>query len=215
MGDAHKIYVFDNSNKRPLTVRHNNVEIVDNTKGQIVDFDKWLEKFPNRFDSAGANNKWGSVKHCYSIELCMGIINEPFILLDSDVLLKRDLSELWDESCIYVGRPNLRNRYGVTWRMRLLPMVCFINVPMCREHDIHYFDEYRINGLCNTERYADCERWDTGASFWADTQKYKHRDIRTINDYIVHFESGSWDRPTKESKETPQEWLWRHRHLFE
>ena len=43
------IYIFDNSNEKPFTAKFDNVTVFDNTKGQIIDFNKWLEKYPNRF----------------------------------------------------------------------------------------------------------------------------------------------------------------------
>ena len=51
------IYIFDNSDKLPFTAKFDNVTIFDNTKGEIIDFDKWLEKYPNRFKSGGKINK--------------------------------------------------------------------------------------------------------------------------------------------------------------
>ena len=73
------IYIFDNSDKDPFIKRFDNVIILDNTKGQIIDFDKWLEKYPKRKSSNGRVNNWGSAKHCYSVEKCMEILNDNFI----------------------------------------------------------------------------------------------------------------------------------------
>ena len=87
------IYIFDNSDKEPFTAFFDNVLVIDNTKGEIIDFDKWLEKYPKKHLSNGRANKWGSAKHCYSVEKCMEIIQDDFILLDSDVLLKKDIPQ--------------------------------------------------------------------------------------------------------------------------
>ena len=97
------IYIFDNSNEKPFTAKFDNVTVFDNTKGQIIDFNKWLEKYPNKNKSGGRLNKWGSAKHCYSVEKCMELIDDGFILLDSDVLLKRDISNLIDDKVIFTG----------------------------------------------------------------------------------------------------------------
>ena len=43
------IYIFDNSDKKPFTAEFDNVTILDNTKGQIINFDK---------DGLTANNKY-------------------------------------------------------------------------------------------------------------------------------------------------------------
>ena len=97
------IYIFDNSDKSPFVAKFDNVTILDNTKGDIINFDEWLKKYPRRSMSHGRVNGWGSAKHCYSVEKCMELIGENFFLLDSDILLKRDISELADNECIYVG----------------------------------------------------------------------------------------------------------------
>ena len=57
------IYIFDNSTDRPFTAEFDNVTVFDNTKGEIIDFDKWLEKYPKKKLSGGKLNKWGSAKH--------------------------------------------------------------------------------------------------------------------------------------------------------
>ena len=64
--DAH-IYVFDNSDKEPFVNTFSDVEIIDNTQGQIINFDEWLENYSNRYKSPGKNNNWASAKHCYTI----------------------------------------------------------------------------------------------------------------------------------------------------
>ena len=97
------IYIFDNSDKLPFTAKFDNVKLLDNTKGQYIDFDKWLEKYPNKVRSHGKVNNWGSAKHCYSVEKCMELIGDNFILLDSDVLLKRKISNLIKDDSVYVA----------------------------------------------------------------------------------------------------------------
>ena len=63
-----KIYIFDNSNKYPFTASFENVTLLNNTKGEIVDFNKWLDNYKNKSKSNGKVNGWGSAKHCYSVE---------------------------------------------------------------------------------------------------------------------------------------------------
>ena len=118
------VYIFDNSDKEPFTAKYDNVVLLDNTKGQIIDFDKWLSKYPRKELSPGKANAWGSAKHCYSVDKCIDIINDNFILLDSDVLLKKDISELYDEKYIYIGETV--NQPNSTIK-RVLPFLCFIN----------------------------------------------------------------------------------------
>ena len=193
------IYIFDNSTDRPFTAEFDNVTVFDNTKGEIIDFDKWLEKYPKKKLSGGKLNKWGSAKHCYSVEKAMELIDDNFILLDSDVLLKKDISELFDEESIFIGeiapQPNSTKR--------LLPFICYINVNMCKEHDIHYFDDNYMHGLNKT---GQADRYDTGAGFFLKASKYPYKEI-SCGDYIIHYGSGSWKKPDIQKKYEVGEWL--------
>lgn len=179
------IYIFDNSDKYPFVADFDNVLIIDNTKGEIIDFDKWLDKYPKRTSSFARTNNFASAKHCYSVEKCMQIIKENFILLDSDVLLKRDISDLYDEDSIYVGEIIKQPKFNVR---RVLPFICYINTEMCIDNNIHYFDEEHMYGL---NKSSDCEKYDTGSSFYLNTLNFRHKEIK-INDYIVHYKAGSW-----------------------
>ena len=197
------IYIFDNSDKEPFTTKFDNVIILDNTKGEIIDFDKWLKNYPNRLKSNGKSNYWGSAKHCYSVEKCMELIGKNFILLDSDVLLKKDCSDLFDENYIYCGDIVIQPKSTIK---RVLPFICFINVEMCKKNNIHYFDENYMHGLCynNINKHADS--YDTGASFYLSTNKFPHKEI-DFNDYIIHYGHGSWNKNDEKKILTPNEWL--------
>ena len=183
------IYIFDNSDKRPFVNAFNNVTVFDNTKGQIIDFDKWLKKYPNRGKSGGKANGWGSAKHAYSVEKCMELIKEPFVLLDSDVLIKKDFTPLYDEIVCYKGEVIYQK--GTNSRVkRVLPFICFINTPMCKSKGIHYFDENYMHGL----RYkGNSDNYDTGGALYILTEQKKgpHREIK-VADYVVHYGNGSW-----------------------
>lgn len=187
------LYIFDNSDIEPYNTDNEHVTIIDNTKGQIINFDEFLERYPNRFKYGGKGNGWASAKHCYTIQKCIDMIKKPFILLDSDVLLKKDISELYDPTCVAVG--TLRTFH--IKKHRVLPFVCFINPKKMKELNISYFDERRMLGLNfddNTDYY------DTGASFYEDikdTGLFKNIDF---SDYILHYGSGSWECKSRESK---------------
>ena len=202
------IYIFDNSDKKPFTAKFDNVSIIDNTNGQIINFDEWLKKYPNRTKSFGRTNGWASAKHCYSIEKCIQIIKENFILLDSDVLLKKDISDLYDKESIYVGEIIKQPKFNVK---RILPFICYINAEMCIKNDVHYFDEEHMYGL---NKSNECEKYDTGSSFYLNTLKFKHKEI-SINDYIVHYKAGSWVDTAKSVHHYKQidssEWLTKYK----
>ena len=194
------IYIFDNSSDKPFTAKFDNVTIFDNTKGQIIDFEKWLEKYPNRVKSNGRTNNWGSAKHCYSVEKCMELINDNFILLDSDVLLKKDISPLFEEDKLFVGEITFQPQSTIR---RILPFICYINVKMCKEKGVHYFDENFMHGLYIT---PTSDRFDTGGGFYLSAKEHAHRAI-ICDDYIVHYRHGSWDKKGYIQKYSHEEWL--------
>ena len=198
------IYIFDNSDKYPFTAFIDNVLILDNTKGEIIDFDKWLKKYPNRYKSNGKTNAFGSAKHCYSVEKCMQLIKKDFILLDSDIKLKKDVSCLFDGKYIYCGETIVQPKSTVE---RVLPFLCYINTTMCIKNDVHYFDEKRMHGLC----YSGIgDRYDTGGGFHLNASKFQHKDIK-LDDYIVHFGHGSWNKKNEKQKYTQEQWLTKYK----
>lgn len=194
------IYIFDNSDRLPFTAEFDNVTVLDNTKGEIIDFNKWLSGYKNRVKSHGRVNGWGSAKHCYSVEKCMEILQEAFILLDSDVLLKKDISYLFKDDIIFSGEIITQPNSSIK---RVLPFITYINTKMCIENDVHYFDDNYMHGL-----YKDInsDRYDTGANFYRECSKYKYEEIK-YSDYILHYGHGSWNKTNEKKSINPKEWL--------
>lgn len=201
------IYIFDNSDKYPFTANFDNVTIIDNTSGSVINFDAWLENYPNRFKSTEMTHKFGSAKHCYSVEKCMEIINDNFILLDSDVLLKKDISDLYDENVIFAGEIITQPKVTVK---RVLPFVCFINVNMCKENGVHYFDDNYMHGLYNNKIVEHADWYDTGAGFYVHAKEFNYKEIKT-EDYCVHYGHGSWNK----NDDTQKRFLFKYKHLYE
>lgn len=201
------IHIFDNSDKTPFFNTYNCVRVIDNTKGQIINFNEWLKGFTNKDVFVGRSNGYGSAKHCISIEKCMEILRKPFVLMDSDVLVKKDFSNICDDDCIFVGE-----RFKKSGALeRLLPFICYINTPKCLENKIHYFSGNRMHGL-NSGSVRNL--YDTGASFLEDGKKYKHKTIE-CNDYIVHYKAGSWEANKDKNLLSEDEWLNRYRELWD
>lgn len=190
------IYIFDNSDKFPFTYKQDNIVYFDNTKGQIINFEKWLNGIKTKVTSL---NKYASAKHCYTIQKCMELINDNFILLDSDVLLKKDISELFDDKYAYVGDVEL-------WQgnKRVIPYCNFINTKMCKENGVDYYNEKYIVGLTKSCRY------DTGAYFWLKCEKLPHKNIN-FNDYVVHLDDGSQKYSSTEKQD---KWLAQNKSLY-
>ena len=197
------IYILDNSTSSPFKSHFSNVILMDNTKGQLIDFDKWLSMYPNRKLSKEGTKCFGSAKHCYSVEKCMDFIGEPFILLDSDVLLKKDVSELFDDNMMYVGDIDP----GAVHRIkRVYPFICYINTPICKENNVHFFNENYMHGLMKTDSNSESNKYDTGAYFYLAAEEYEHRRINYM-EYVVHYGHGSWNKLGVRKNIPKEEWL--------
>lgn len=190
--DAH-IVIFDNSNKRPFDkCKMFHAEYIDNTQGQLVNFEQELSKYPSRQiqeqSSSGCN--FGSAKHSMSVDwLCKHLVDN-FILLDSDVLIKRPVDFIDDN---FICCSDIIQIHEDIYR--ILPMISYINVKKMREHNISFFDGSRMHALVDvSSRY---NWYDTGASFYEDIVKLNLFHRIDCNDYIVHYGNGSWRQPNK------------------
>ncbi len=182
------VYIFDNSTTRPFPYeKFPLIHYIDNTKGQIIDFDKWLKNYPNHINSYGFKiNKCGSAKHCWTVEKFMDIFKNEFILLDSDILLKKDISGLINPTKYCVADIIHHQRLGTD---RISPFICYINTPLCKKNGIHYFNENYMHGLNVSDKG---ERYDTGGYFLIAAKSNMSKIIN--NNYIVHFGAGSWGK---------------------
>lgn len=191
------VTVFENSDRRPWEGTHPNVSVIDNTRGQIIDF-SFLSSFARRVPTT---NNWGSAKHCASVDRCFELLPGGFLLIDSDVIVKRDIAEMWDEQHAWVGEVEervFRKKYHVR---RVFPHLCFINVPMLKAAGVRYFDGNRCWKL--TDHVP--RRWyDTGASFYEDTLRLPHHKVR-LSDYVDHYGCGSYHL-----RKSPAEWIKDH-----
>lgn len=208
------VIVFDNSDRLPFMMKNKDfvadnpfITVIDNTHGQHIDFDRWLESFPDREPSPG--NNYGSAKHCCSVQWLIDHTDKPFILMDSDVLIRRDISEFWKHpNCAWVGETgeNVRERFGYDIR-KVQPFLCWLNVPLLKAHGIRYFNgEYMWNLTTKKPNH----RYDTGA--------WLHRAVSEaglptfqlpLNDYVVHLGHASW------RNRNPMQWLDLHHELWD
>ena len=195
-GDYH-ITIFDNSDKRPFTKRMRGVDVIDNTKGQVINFDAELDKFPYKDRTIGCAKgcEFGSAKHMMTVQKLWELLPEGFVLMESDILLKRDIEEFFAPQYSVYGywqkaQPNNPFHIG-----RMLPMLCWMNVPMLRERGAKYFDPERTYGLLPGGRSNRNNWYDTGSVLLEDILNHRphlkgyHRDIR---EFVEHYGSGSW-----------------------
>ena len=199
------IYIFDNSDRFPFTYKQDNIKIFDNTKGQIVNFDLEYSKYPQRFKSNDWSHKGISFRHCISIEKCIELIGDNFILMDSDVLLKKDISGLYDNKYTFIASTE---KLGAIWHTRVVPYLCFINVKYLQKTGKHYFNPEKMHGLHPGNTSDDM--YDTGAWLFETLSKTKFKVI-DIDEYIVHYKAASWlkilEKHSNESKKSQNQWL--------
>ena len=197
----------------PFRRKMHGVTVIDNTHGKVIDFDAALQAFPEKHIPHGSVNGWGSDTHMMTVEKLWELLPEGFILVESDVLVKTDIRSLWREEysfCAYVQKRQEGNRFG---RGRILPMLCYFNVPRFRAEGVHYFDPNRSWMLHQGEENP-LNWYDTGASLLEDVLSHRprlkglHVDIRPM---IVHLGGGSY---IGNSIRKQAEWLKMHESLW-
>ena len=195
-GGPFRVVVFDNSDERPFPMA-TNVTVLDNTQGQIIDFDKELEKYPERDRSIGCAKgcEFGSAKHMMTVQKLWELLPQGFVLMESDVLIKKNIDEFFNENYSVYGycqQHQPHNPFGIG---RMLPMLCWMNVPMLVREGAKYFDPTRTYGLLPGGRGNRNNWYDTGAVLLEDILKARprlkglHRDIR---EFVEHYGSASW-----------------------
>ncbi len=212
-GEDYRYYVFDNSDSKPFRKRMKGVKRFDNTKGQIIDLDKELEKYPERDAKLGCDTgcDFGSDRHMITVQKMWDLIPDGFILIDSDILIRESIDFMFMEDMCCCGHVCKCN--GPYRIERLAPMLLWINVPLCKAGGATFFDPDRAWAL-HKGVYDKRNCWDTGAAFLDDIRRPKPQcrgwriDIRPI---IVHLGNGSW-RQNKE--DIHKEWLDKHADLW-
>ena len=216
-GEEYQVVIFDNSNERPFTKKMKGVKVINNRKGQIIDFEKELAKYPERDEKIGcAKGCWfGSDVHMMSVQKLWELIPDGFVLMDSDILIKENFDWMFmqDQCCCgYIGKCS-----GPEAIDRLVPMMLWINVPMCVAGGARFFDPNRAWALHSG--WGDKRNfWDTGAAFLDDIRRLKPQchgkaisRVQILN-HIVHFGGGSWRQNDINGQ---QKWLTEHKNLWE
>ena len=180
--------VLDNSDKRPF-VPMPGVKVIDNTKGQVIDFDAMLDRYPGKVDTV---NEQGSAKHIASVDYLFDVLTDGFVLMDSDVLIKRDIAPFFDKSVAWAGTIEHNPPFRFMAE-RLFPFLLWINVPMLRKHGIRFWHEGMVYKLSHTGR----PYYDTAGSLLKDCMdaKLRYNEV-DIFEYIEHFGGGSCGRKT-------------------
>ena len=186
---------------------------IDNTKGHVVNFDKELAAFPNKHTMHSAVNGWGSDVHMMTVDKLFDLLPDGFILVESDILLRENPATMWREEysfCAYVQQHQLGNKFDIP---RILPMLCYLNVPKFRAEGVRYFDPERSWMLHEGEENR-VNWYDTGASLLEDVLAHRprlkglHVDIRPM---VVHLGGASY-KVTDKAEQVA--WLKRHEELW-
>lgn len=177
------VTVFDNSDKYPFP-KMDEVALLDNTHQELVNFDAMLSKYPDKIKTAC---NWGSEKHIASVDYLFDIFPNGFVLMDSDVIVKQDISSFFDNSVAWVGSIEYKPKFWFQ-AQRCFPFLLWINVPMLREHGIRFFHEGMVYKMSHTGH----PYYDTGGSLYKDCNDVglPHRELN-IFDYIDHLGGAS------------------------
>lgn len=168
-----KIFVLDNSDKEKFNTKYD-VHVLDNTKGKLLNLEmKWREITDKPYE---ANGSW---RHAMSVEWFYEETNEPFILLDSDVIIKKPFFNLITHDILFAGDVSCN---------RVMPMFLYINTPLCKEKNKKFFDGVSICPFKNV---------DTGHYFYNECKKDKYLSFNMF-EYIYHLGGASykaWCKP--------------------
>lgn len=211
-----KVVVFDNSDTRPMDTPPTNVIRLDNTQGKIIDFDKELEKYPERCAEIGCAKgcEYGSAKHMMTVQKLWELIPNGFILMESDIMIKKSIAHMWNPEYSFVGYYQKAQPYNPFNIGRILPMLCYMNVPLLTKHGARYFDPERTYGLLPGGRQNRNNWYDTGAVMLEDILKKRphlkgyHEDIRPL---VEHYGAASWKNNDLDAQLA---WIEQHKDLI-
>lgn len=168
------IIVFENSDKNKLENIFTNVKILDNSAQQLINFDAHIKNFVKThhitnkiLEHEKHSSNFGSYKHALSIQYLYNNLNTDFILLDSDVLLTRDVTSICDTSKAFCGairQPNIR----------VYPFVVYLNTKLLKDNKISICDNVNIYPNYTTNK-NDTMRIFFTRSFAKEITIYKHR----------------------------------------
>ena len=191
-GVSDKFYLMENIN--PDT---NNVIIYDNSNRSIFEYVG---------DKFNVNPMYrGSADHSYTIQQFIDQFNEPVLICESDVIVKKDLHEITDlltnNTLVVAGAETIYKQ------IRFKPYGCYINVPLIKKLGISFFSSNRMYGLGPLYDGDKCTlKYDTGVSFYEDC--IYQRDLNKnylityvkLNTILEHLWSISWKYTNSKDK---------------
>ena len=191
------------------------VKVIDNTKGQVIDFEAELAKYPDKEWNMAKLSNHGSMKHIWSVQKLWELLPDGFILLESDVLITKELR-------LFVGMRRFAACGKVQYfhnrrreKDRLLPWLCYLNVPLLVKNGARYFDPMRVLGTCSQGRTTPATGGTLVPCVLDDIRKTKPelvcRCYANLDNYYIHYHGGSWRQADLENQKA---WLEQHRALW-
>lgn len=213
-GNLYDVTVFDNSDRKPFIRAMHGVTVIDNTQGRVVNFDKELEAYPGKSWEMAWQSNYGSFKHIRSVQELWKYLPDGFILMESDILLTKPIDFLWNEQYAACGKAQwFRGRSPE--KDRLLPFLCYLNVPLLTSNGARYFDPLRCWALHPGGKDNPANWYDTGASLLEDIINTKPalyaRLYPDLGSHYIHYEGGSWRRNDEENQ---KRWIEEHSELW-
>jgi hypothetical protein len=186
------------------------VTVFDNTKGQLMPMHSKEDLMKHATYGLISHKQhknypiYCSMCHILSIQQLIDNIPDGFVLLDSDVIVLKDLQELVKSDQVFVGS-GFKDvggliRHQVFGNREALPFCCYINVPMMNKHKLSYFHPKYFwfsaalpNGGC-TMFLKDGRMISSDTGGWLFKQCYDN-DLPfmkvDISQYVHHFKGGS------------------------
>ena len=205
-GEKYEIVIFDNSadstttlgtNKaRPFTAKLPGVTVIDNTKGQVIDFDKFLAEYPDREPYWAMLSNFGSAKHIRTVQELWKLIPQGFVLLEGDAILTKPIDWMWRDEFAVVGRVQWHTNNPIDIP-RYYPFLLYMNVPKLVAKGVSFFDPMRCWALQKGE-ITRGNWYDTGASLLEDVINGKPElvgwNVKELDSYYLHYHGGSWKK---------------------
>ena len=211
-GEKYHVTIFDNSadsetslglNKcRPFKLPKDKAEreklgdvtVIDNTKGQVIDFEKELAKYPDREPKWAMLSNFGSFKHIITVQKLWEILPNGFVLLEGDALVRKPIDWMWRKEFATVGKIEFRPNNPVVIP-RYYPFLLYMNVPKLTAKGVSFFDPLRCWALQKGEMTRG-NWYDTGASLLEDVINGKPElvgwNVKELTEYYDHYHGGSW-----------------------
>lgn len=190
----YEMIVVENSDDESQTMTRKDITVIDNTRLQFCDYDTEYRLQKEDCDTCDLL-KGGSFRHTYCVQRLVDTIDDGFVLMDCDTLLKDDpfretMTPGLRQTFACIGQTE--TPFGLS-KKRVMPYLTWINCKKVKDAGVRYYDPGHMFGLHDKD--SEENLWDTGSWFYSqlvskglpmmDTDIFRH---------IVHMGHGSWTK---------------------